>query len=96
MDTSLENRAKRIIETPLGSRVMLPTFGSNLFELVDKTINDEYKLRFISGTFQAFYNTEENVLWDRDLEPQQIIFNNVNYTEIDVTINLASGEKVVL
>jgi len=72
MATPLEIRAKRIIETPLGSRVMLPKFGSKLYELIDKTVDDEHRLKFISYTFQAFYDVDNGVLWDRELEPQAI------------------------
>jgi len=62
---TLAQRATRILETPLGSRVMLPNFGSNLFELVDKTINEEYKIRFIAYTHEAFYDLENGKLWDK-------------------------------
>lgn len=95
MAATLEQRAKRIIETPLGSRVMLPNFGSKLFELIDKPIDEEYKIRFIAYTHEAFYNLKSGELWDRELEPKQVIFDNANNTELKATLLLSSGEEVI-
>ena len=94
--TSIETRAKRIIETPLGSRVMLPTFGSRLFELIDKTIDEKYRLMFIASTYEAFFNEEKKELWDKELEPQQIIFDVVNDNEVQTSITLVDGRQIAL
>lgn len=94
--TSIETRAKRIIKTPLGSRVMLPTFGSRLFELVDKTIDEKYRLMFIASTYEAFFDEDKKELWDKELEPQQIIFDVVNDNEVQASITLANGSQIVL
>jgi hypothetical protein len=94
--TPIEVRAKRIIETPLGSRVMLPTFGSRLFELVDKTMDEKYKLMFIAATFESFFNEEKKDLWDKELEPQQIIFGVVNDNEVNASVVLTNGTEVAL
>lgn len=40
----LKTAAERALLTPLGSRVMRPHFGSRLFELVDRTMDDAYML----------------------------------------------------
>ena len=91
---TLEQRAVRILETPLGSRVMLPNFGSELFELVDRPIDERYRLQFIASTFEAFYDTENGKLWDKDLEPKQVLFNSVNDTELQATLILTTGEEL--
>ena len=90
------DRVKRIVETPLGSRVMLPEFGSNLFELVDKTMDERYRLLYIAYTFQAFWDTSNGVLWDKELEPVQIVFDRINDSEIQSTVRLAGGKEVGL
>ena len=94
--TPIEQRAKRILETALGDRVMLPQFGSRLFELVDKPISSEYRLRFISYAFEAFWNTTNGRLWDAELEPKQIVFCQVNNDQIETTLILTSGEEIGL
>lgn len=92
--SSRHSRIKRILETPLGSRVMLPNFGSNLFELIDKTINEEYRLKYIAYTFEAFYDLENGKLWDKELEPKQVIFNSVDSNELKTTLVLSTGEEL--
>lgn len=92
--TTLAQRAERITETPLGSRVMLPLFGSRRFELIDKPINEEYKIKFIAYTHEAFYNSENGKLWDKELEPKQVLFNSVNDKELNTTLILTTGEEL--
>jgi hypothetical protein len=91
---TLAQRAARILETPLGSRVMLPHFGSNLFELVDKVVDEEYRIKFIAYTHEAFYDLENGKLWDKDLKPKQVIFNSVNNTELKTTLIFTTGEEL--
>lgn len=94
--TPIVGRVKRIVETPLGSRVMLPQFGSNLFELVDKTMDERYKLLYIAYVFEAFWNTDTGELWDKELEPERIIFSDINDTQISATVILTDGREVQL
>ena len=91
---TLAQRAARILETPLGSRVMLPNFGSNLFVLVDKVVNEEYKIRFIAYTHEAFYDLENGKLWDKELEPKQVLFNSVDDKELKSTLIFTTGEEL--
>lgn len=90
--TSLERRAKRILETALGDRVMLPHFGSKLYTLVDKKISEEYRVLFIAYSFAAFWDEESKKLWDPELEPEQIVLNDINDTTLEAEIRLTSGE----
>jgi len=92
--TPIETRAKRMLDTPLGSRVMLPNFGSRLFELIDKSINEEYRLKFIAYTFEAFFDTLNGRLWDRELEPSQVIFSEINTEQIKAEIILKKGGSI--
>jgi len=43
----------RVLTTPLGSRVMRPQFGSRLFELIDRTLNDDYRIDALHYTYEA-------------------------------------------
>lgn len=94
--TPIVQRVQRIVGTPLGSRVMLPEFGSNLFELVDKSMDERYRLLFIAYVFESFWNTTTGELWDKELEPERIVFNDINDTEINATVILTDGREVSL
>ena len=48
-----EEAIKRVLTTPLKSRVMRPEFGSELYKLVDRNFDDEFKLDAISYTYEA-------------------------------------------
>lgn len=56
---------KRILETPLGSRVMRPEFGSRLPELIDKRMDEEWKLDFIRFAAEAIDKWEKRVKLSR-------------------------------
>lgn len=58
---STEESIKRVLETPLGSRIMRPQFGSRLFELIDKSIDEEWVLNAIAYTYEAIEKNEPNV-----------------------------------
>ncbi|WP_170000657.1 GPW/gp25 family protein, partial [Campylobacter sp. RM9328] len=40
---SINESIKDILLTPLGSRVMLPDYGSRLFELIDRRVDDSFR-----------------------------------------------------
>lgn len=50
-----------ILSTPLGSRVMNPTFGSRLYSLLDKTITDRWIIEAIEATTEAIERNEARV-----------------------------------
>jgi len=58
---STEESIKRILQTPLGSRVMRPEYGSRLFELIDKNVDEEWVLNAIAYTYEAIEKNEPNV-----------------------------------
>ncbi len=59
--TDIEKSITRILETPLGSRVMEPTFGSELYLLIDRKIDDIWNLLFIKYVFEAISTWEKRV-----------------------------------
>ena len=48
-----EEAIKRVLTTPLGSRIMRPEFGSLLYTLVDRNFDSEFILDAISYTYEA-------------------------------------------
>ena len=49
--SDIETSIKRILTTPLGSRVLEPTFGSRLHELIDKRIDKTWGMLFTRYVF---------------------------------------------
>ena len=56
-----EEAIKRVLTTPLGSRIMRPEFGSLLYTLVDRNFDNEFRLDAISYTYEAIEKNLENV-----------------------------------
>lgn len=66
MDTSIyiesiADSIARILRTAIGSRVMEPEFGSNLYLLVDKRADERWRLLLIRYTFEAIERWEPRV-----------------------------------
>lgn len=55
---ALTQRIVRILSTPLGSRVFNRTFGSNLFLLVDRPVNDAFFMDAYAATSDALNRCE--------------------------------------
>jgi phage baseplate assembly protein W len=47
-----------ILTTPVGSRIMRRAYGSRLFELIDRPINDRLKVQIYSATAEALSKWE--------------------------------------
>ncbi|MDR2342778.1 MAG: GPW/gp25 family protein [Campylobacteraceae bacterium] len=58
---SVQESIKDILITPIGSRVMLPEYGSRLFELVDRKIDDEFRADLTTYVFEAIEKWEPRV-----------------------------------
>ena len=84
-------RFERIIKTPLGSRVMLPSFGSRLHELIDKTINEGWILQLRRYLFESFFD-DAGELWDREFNPVVIRTEKADdITEVNVYMLFKNG-----
>ncbi|CUU82338.1 GPW/gp25 family protein [Campylobacter hyointestinalis] len=70
---SIEESIKDILLTPLGSRVMCPEYGSRLFELVDRKIDDEFRADLAYFVIEAVQKWEKRVKID---EVRLISFEN--------------------
>lgn len=95
LEKEKERRFRRLVFTPLGSRVMLPHFGSQLYELIDKPINYEWKILMKKYLFECFFN-ENGKLWDKDFEPEKIrvVDLDVENGSIEVQIEFKNGLEV--
>lgn len=93
--TSKDKRFNRLVFTPLGSRVMLPHFGSQLHELIDKPMNFEWKILMKKYLFECFFDENEK-LWDKDFEPENIrvIDLDIANGSIEVQIEFKNGLEV--
>ncbi|EAI5420444.1 baseplate assembly protein, partial [Campylobacter coli] len=50
---SIEESIKDILTTPLGSRVMRPEYGSLLYTLIDRKIDDDFRVKLTRYTAEA-------------------------------------------
>jgi len=85
---SITESIARILNTPLGSRVMEPEFGSMLYTLVDKRPDDRWRLLLIRYTFDAIEKWEPRIKLLRIL-PQQVGEKTAILLEFEI---VASGE----
>jgi len=78
---SIAESIQTILSTPLGSRVMLPEFGSNLHLLIDKKVDDEWIIDFRRYVTDAIEKNEPRVflnkidIKDIDATTGKVIFN---------------------
>ncbi|WP_294962042.1 baseplate assembly protein [Sulfurimonas sp.] len=73
----------RILSTNLGSRVVRPYFGSELYTLIDGNMDDEWRLKFKKFTLEAFYD-ENHIPWDKRLNPSGVNITKLNATKNEV------------
>lgn len=86
-----EESISRILITPLGSRVMMPEYGSLLFELVDKPVTDEWILDATRYTFEAIETNEPRVIIKNvHVEVGENVSINIQYSEdgINKAVNI--------
>lgn len=58
---SIEESIKDILITPLGSRVMRPDYGSLLYTLIDRKVDDSFRAKLTRYTAQAITKWEKRV-----------------------------------
>ncbi|MFY0745421.1 GPW/gp25 family protein [Campylobacter sp. LH-2024] len=58
---SIEESIKDILTTPLGSRVMRPEYGSLLYTLIDRKIDDDFRVKLTRYTAEAISKWEKRV-----------------------------------
>ena len=67
----LRQSIRDILTTPIGSRVMLRGYGSQLFELVDRPVNKETISEFYAATVAALRK------WEPRIKVQRVRINSI-------------------
>lgn len=88
----IEESIKDILITPLGSRVMRPEYGSLIYTLIDRKVDDSFKAKLTRYTAQAIAKWEKRVkLKGVRLNQSKdsklsltLIFENYNSLEVQV------------
>lgn len=62
---SIEDSIKDILLTPLGSRVMLPEYGSRVYELIDRRVDESFLSDLGYFVIEAVSRWEHRVSIDR-------------------------------
>lgn len=82
LEISIDESIKRILETPLLTRVMRPEFGSNMIELIDKPINTEWKMLFTAYAHDALEKNEDRIVAKNisflSIEPLSVQIDYIN------------------
>lgn len=85
---SIEESIKDILLTPLGSRVMLPNYGSRLFELVDRRVDDSFRADL------AWYVIEAVGRWEKRVKIQKVKLNEFFNKNLSFTLFLDDNTEV--
>lgn len=86
----IENSIKDILQTPLGSRVMLPEYGSRLYELIDKKIDDEFRANL------SWYVIEAVEKWEKRIKIDEVKLVSLDDHKLKIKLVLTSAEELSL
>lgn len=88
-----EESFHRMIATPLGSRVLRPSFGSSMHELIDRNMDEHWKLLFRKYLFECFF-APDNTPWDERIVPTGVSLDDLDTTkgEVEATISFEDFE----
>ena len=60
-DDHIRQSVTDILKTPIGSRIMLRNYGSRLFDLIDRPINNQTTVELIAATAEALGQWEPRI-----------------------------------
>lgn len=86
----IEESIKDILQTPLGSRVMLPEYGSRLYELIDKKIDDEFRANL------SWYVIEAVEKWEKRIKIDEVKLVSLNGHKLKIKLILTNSEELSL
>ncbi len=89
---SEEESFNRIVTTPLGSRVVRPFFGGEIHELVDRTMDEEWKMLFQRYLLECFFD-EKRKPWDKRLVPKKTKIIKIDATSGEVVASIEFKDK---
>ncbi|WP_107691871.1 GPW/gp25 family protein [Campylobacter concisus] len=86
--TSIQESIRDILLTPLGSRVMLPEYGSRLFELIDRKVDDEFRADL------ACYVIEAVERWEKRVKIDEVRLIGLKDHKLSFKVVLMSGDEI--
>ena len=86
--TTIEESIRDILITPLGSRVMLPEYGSKLFELVDRKVDDEFRAKL------TLYVVEAVEKWEHRVKVQSVKIKQSSEHKLYLKIFVEDGNSI--
>ena len=84
----IKQSIKDILLTPLGSRVMLPDYGSRIFELIDRKVDDEFRADL------ACYVIEAVEKWETRVKIDEVKLISLKDHRLNFKIILTSGDEI--
>lgn len=76
----IEESIKDILITPLGSRVMRPEYGSLIYTLIDRKVDDSFKAKLTRYTAQAI------VKWEKRVKLKGVRLNQSKDSKLSLTL----------
>lgn len=77
---SIEESIKDILTTPLNSRVMRPEYGSLLYTLIDRKIDDSFKIKLTKYTAEAISK------WEKRVKLKGVRLNECKNHKLNITL----------
>ncbi|TKX33241.1 GPW/gp25 family protein [Campylobacter taeniopygiae] len=77
---SIEESVKDILTTPLGSRVMRPDYGSLLYTLIDRKIDDDFRVKLTRYTAEAISK------WEKRVKLKGVRLNKMQEGKLSITL----------
>lgn len=84
----IENSIKDILLTPLGSRVMLPEYGSRIYELIDRKVDDEFRADLACFVIEAVEK------WEKRVKIDEVRLINLKDHKLSFKVVLMSGDEI--
>ena len=84
----IENSIKDILLTPLGSRVMLPEYGSRIYELIDRKVDDEFRADLACFVIEAIEK------WEKRVKIDEVRLIGLKDHKLSFKVVLMSGDEI--
>ena len=84
----IENSIKDILLTPLGSRVMLPEYGSRIYELIDRKVDDEFRADLACFVIEAVET------WEKSVKIDAVRLMSLKDHKLSFKVVLMSGDEI--
>lgn len=84
----IEDSIKDILLTPLGSRVMLPEYGSRIYELIDRKVDDEFRADLACFVIEAVEK------WEKRVKIDEVRLIGLKDHKLSFKVVLMSGDEI--